>query len=111
ALHGIWSWISEENERVIIDFIRRKLRVGGVLYVSYNTQPGLSGMVPFRHLLMQHADMLGGSGRGIVGRIDAALGFAERLLPLNPAFAVANPTIGERFKAMQGHNRSYLAHE
>ncbi len=111
ALHGIWSWVSEENERVIIDFIRRKLRVGGVLYVSYNTQPGLSGMVPFRDLLMQYGDMLGGSGRGIVGRIDAALSFAERLLPLNPAFAVANPTIGERFKLMQGHSRSYLAHE
>ena len=41
GLHGIWSWISDENRAVIVDFVRRKLAVGGVLYVSYNTQPGL----------------------------------------------------------------------
>jgi hypothetical protein len=43
GLHGIWSWISDENRAVIVDFVRRKLNVGGVLYVSYNTQPGLGG--------------------------------------------------------------------
>ena len=31
GLHGIWSWISDENRAVIVDFIRRKLKVGGVL--------------------------------------------------------------------------------
>ena len=30
GLHGIWSWISDENRHVIVDFIRRKLNVGGV---------------------------------------------------------------------------------
>ena len=25
GLHGIWSWISDENRAVIVDFIRRKL--------------------------------------------------------------------------------------
>jgi len=37
GLHGIWSWISDENRRVIADFVGRKLKVGGVLYISYNT--------------------------------------------------------------------------
>ncbi|MEH6446991.1 MAG: class I SAM-dependent methyltransferase [Oceanospirillaceae bacterium] len=32
ALHGIWTWISDENRHIIIDFIRRKLRPGGVVY-------------------------------------------------------------------------------
>ena len=40
CLHGIWSWVSNENRAIIVDFIRRKLKVGGVLYISYNTQPG-----------------------------------------------------------------------
>jgi hypothetical protein len=31
GLHGIWSWISDENRAVIVDFVRRKLAVGGVL--------------------------------------------------------------------------------
>lgn len=40
GLHGIWSWISDENRVVIVDFIKKKLKVGGVLYISYNTLPG-----------------------------------------------------------------------
>ena len=28
GLHGIWSWISDENRAVIVDFIRRKLKAG-----------------------------------------------------------------------------------
>ena len=42
----IWSWVSEENQRVIVDFVRRKLKVGGLLYISYNCQPGFAAMVP-----------------------------------------------------------------
>lgn len=34
GLHGIWSWISDENRAIVVDFIRRKLKVGGVLYIS-----------------------------------------------------------------------------
>jgi hypothetical protein len=35
GLHGIWSWISNENRAVIVDFIRKKLKVGGVLVYAY----------------------------------------------------------------------------
>ena len=111
ALHGIWSWISEENQRVIIDFIGRKLKVGGAIYISYNTQPGFAAMVPLRHLLLQQAETAAGPGRGILAQIDAALAFVDRLLAVNPGFAAANPTIGPRFDAIKKQNRNYLAHE
>ena len=111
GLHGIWSWISDENRSVIVDFIRRKLKVGGVVYISYNTQPGWAAMVPMRDLLTEHAQVMGADGVGIVNRIDAALDFAGKLLATNPAYARANPQIAERLKQIQGHNRNYLAHE
>ena len=87
GVHGIWSWISDENRGVIVDFIRRKLKVGGVLYISYNTQPGWAAMVPMRDLLTEHAEVMGASGAGIVPRIDAALGFVDKLFATNPAYA------------------------
>lgn len=59
GVHGIWSWISDENRTIIVDFLRRKLRVGGVLYVSYNTQPGWAAMVPLRDLLTAHCKAMG----------------------------------------------------
>ena len=111
GLHGIWSWISDENRAVIVDFIRRKLKVGGVLYISYNTQPGWAAMVPMRDLLTEHAQVMGADGAGIVNRIDAALDFAGKLLATNPAYARANPQIADRLKKIQSHNRNYLAHE
>ena len=111
GLHGIWSWISDENRKIITDFARRKLKVGGVLFVSYNTQPGWAAMVPMRELFVEHAAVMGAPGQGRVSRVDAALGFAEKLLTTNPQFARANPMVAERLKKISAHNRNYVAHE
>ena len=111
GLHGIWSWISDANRAVIVDFVRRKLKVGGLLYISYNTLPGWAAFAPMRHLMTEHAEVLGSAGRGIVSRIDGAIDFAEKLLATNPTFLRANPLVGERLQQMKAHNRHYLAHE
>ena len=111
GLHGIWSWISDENRTVIVDFIRRKLKVGGVLYISYNTLPGWASFAPMRHLMTEHAEVLGSEGHGIVNRVNGALEFAEKLLVTNPTYARANPTVTERIEKMKAHDRNYLAHE
>lgn len=111
GLHGIWSWISDENRQVIVDFIRKKLKVGGVLYISYNTLPGWASFAPMRHLMTEHAQVLGSTGGGIVRRIDGAIDFAEKLLQTNPLFLRANPLVGERIKKIKEQNRHYVAHE
>lgn len=111
GLHGIWSWISDENRAVIVDFVRRKLKVGGVLYISYNTLPGWAAFAPMRHLMTEHSEIIGAEGRGIVSRIDDAIVFAEKLLATNPLFSRANPLVGERIKKLKEQNRHYLAHE
>jgi SAM-dependent methyltransferase len=111
GLHGIWSWISDENRAVIVEFIRRKLKVGGVLYISYNTLPGWGTFAPMRHLMTEHAEVIGADGVGIVSRIDGALDFTEKLLATNPLFARANPLVNDKIKQINAQNRHYLAHE
>lgn len=111
GLHGIWSWVSEENQATIVDFIRRKLNVGGVLYISYNTQPGWSAMAPVRHLLSEHAEVMAAPGRGILSRVDAAFDFVSSFLNVNPGFLRANPAIVDKLKRVKGQNQRYLAHE
>jgi SAM-dependent methyltransferase len=111
GLHGIWSWISDQNRAVIVDFVRRKLKVGGVLYVSYNTLPGWATFAPMRHLMVAHADTIGATGHGIVQRINGALDFAGRLLATEPTYARANPQVGDRIRNMKDQSRHYLAHE
>jgi len=110
SLHGIWAWVSDENRAVIVDFIRRKLKVGGVLYISYNTQPGWAAMLPMRNLLSHYFESQTKGGT-ILSRVDSTLAFADQLMALNPLFARANPQIAQRIEKIKGQNRAYIAHE
>ena len=111
GLHGIWSWISPENRQVIIDFLRRKLKVGGICYISYNTYPGWSAVAPLRHLLNQHADTMSPQGIGILPRIDAAMKFTQTLLDTNPVFSRAYPGVAQRMESLRKQDPNYLAGE
>ncbi|WP_253189748.1 class I SAM-dependent methyltransferase [Paraburkholderia fungorum] len=117
--HGIWSWVSEENRALIVEFIRRKLKPGGVLYLSYNTQPGWTPMLPVRELMHQHfqLSMVSGPREGSVAeghtqtRIEAAVDFARAVFATQPGYALVNPLLAERVDALSGESPNYLAHE
>ena len=111
GLHGVWSWISEENRSLIVQFVRKYLRVGGVLYISYNTLPGWGTFAPIRHLMARHADIMGSQGDGVKTRVDQALDFTERLLQTKPKFATAVPLTEERLAQAKSQDSAYLAHE
>lgn len=111
GLHGIWTWVSDDNRQVLVDFARRKLKPGGVLYISYNTLPGWSAMAPMRHLLSQYAETMAVPGQGILEKINSALGFGRQLLDSQPAFARAQPQLAEWLQRLGTQNRQYLAHE
>ncbi len=111
ALHGIWSWISAENIQHIVNFIHRKLKVGGVVYVSYNTLPGWSSFSPFRHLLTNYIDSQSADGTSIQNRLESALVFSDKLLETQPAYAQSNPNAINRLNAIKEQSRHYLAHE
>ncbi|NVO07777.1 MAG: methyltransferase regulatory domain-containing protein [Rhodoferax sp.] len=111
GLHGIWSWVSDANRTVLVDFIRRKLKVGGVLYISYNALPGWSGFAPVRHVLTQHATQMGAPGAGTQSHIDDALHYLDTLMATQPAYASSYAQVAERIAALKGKGRDYLAHE
>lgn len=111
GLHGVWSWVSAENRDCIVDFVQRRLKIGGVLYVSYNTLPGWASFGPMRHLLVQHAAVMGTPGAPLEQRIDGALAFAEALMATEPQFGRAHPVVRDRLAHFRHHSRAYLAHE
>ncbi len=61
VMHGIYSWVSEENRAQVRTFIRKFLKPGGVVYNSYNCLPGWSESSPLRHYLMAQANSISGS--------------------------------------------------
>ncbi len=77
SLHGIYSWITARNRQAIVDFIRRNLKVGGLVYISYNALPGWSAAMPMQALMLRHGQH---SSESILTRIEQALNFTGELL-------------------------------
>ncbi len=108
TLHGIYAWISEENRRHIARFIRRKLKPGGLVYVSYNCMPGWAQMAPFQRLVREHANL---NPDRSDRQMEAALAFMESLKTAEARYFAQNPVVGTRMKGLADKDRHYLAHE
>lgn len=111
CLHGIWTWVSEENRQLIMAFIRKNLKVGGVVYVSYNTQVGWAQIMPLRRLMVQHTQRMGAPGEGTAQRIRQALQFADQVIKTNPLHATANSQVSPKLQELLSQDPHYLAHE
>jgi hypothetical protein len=111
GLHGVWSWISDRNRDVVADFLRRKLRVGGVLYVSYNTLAGNAAFLPVQELLTRHVEIRADAGQRPEESIAGALEFAASVLAASPQFSESNPHVAKRLATLRGENPTYLVHE
>lgn len=110
VLHGIWTWVSDENRRVIVDILRKRLKIGGAVYFSYNSLPGWASAMPLRHLLALHVQAAGEQG-DVVSRIDGAMAFAGRLADSGAGYFNVNPYAKSRLDGLKDQNRNYLAHE
>lgn len=110
SLHGIWSWISTENQKHIVEFARRFLKPGGVFYNSYNCFPGWAPNSPMRELLILH-DKFAENESNTYKRVEDALNFVDRLIKANPAYVQRVPSFAATFENARKHNHDYLAHE
>src|SRR5262249_27428649 len=88
TLHGVWSWINAENRGHILAFIDRHLAPGGVVYLSYNTLPGLASVLPLRELMRDAYERLPGAAEV---RVDAGVKFAERVRTAGAQYFNVNP--------------------
>ena len=108
TLHGVYSWVSAENRKNIVDFIRCNLKAGGVVYVSYNCLPGWAPVAPIRQLLISCADMDSGL---LEEQIDSSVEFVKRLKSMDLSYFSDNPSSGNFFDELSKRSRNYLAHE
>lgn len=108
VLHGILSWISPENRTAIVEFARRTLKPGGVVYVSYNALPGWAAAMPLRELMTLHASADAGD---TVSRIGRSLEFAKKVQEAGSGYFGTNPQVAPRLERLHGMSRNYLAHE
>jgi SAM-dependent methyltransferase len=67
--HGVYTWVDAAAQADLIGFVDRRLKPGGLLYLSYDCLPGWAGDMPLQHLLKT----LTASGSGdSIARLDSA---------------------------------------
>jgi SAM-dependent methyltransferase len=108
SLHGIYSWIAPEHRATIVEFIKRKLKPGGLVYISYNCLPGWAPGAPMRHLMYLHGKAQGGP---TITRLDPAIAFIGKLIEAEGKYFTVNPGLKPRYEALTKNNKNYLAHE
>jgi SAM-dependent methyltransferase len=108
ALHGVWSWIARENRDAIVAFIYEKLKPGGIVYISYNAQPGWAAIAPLRQLMVEsqrHKSEMDAAGVG------EAIALAAKMRSIEAGYFKANPAAGANLDLITKMGRNYLMHE
>lgn len=110
SLHGIWSWISHENQAIVLKFIRQYLKPNGIVYISYNCLTGWAANMPVRELFHSHFKF-NSKSHNPLQKVKDSLDFSEVLLQQNPAFAIRNPNALHKVVELKKQNPNYLIHE
>lgn len=108
VMHGVYTWVERSVRSDIHQFIRDKLIAGGLVYNSYNSQPGWATVHPIQHLMMEVSRR---SSRDSLSIITEAQRQLKSLVEHSSAFVTQNPGVKSRLERMESQDRAYLAHE
>lgn len=110
--HGIWSWVSEDNRRLIEQFVAKQLKVGGVFVFSYNALPGWSVFAPVRDFMLHYADTSVATSAPIVDKLNAAMHEVEQMRAIPaPLSLLQQPLVEARLQQMRLQDPNHLVHE
>ena len=107
-LHGIYSWISQENRAAIVSFIGQRLKPGGTVYVSYNCMPGWAAIAPLQRLIREHADRHPNRSDQAAAE---AIDYAAKIQEGGALYFARNPQLKDRLESIKKQNKNYIAHE
>lgn len=108
VLHGIYSWVNQENRSYVERLLQRLLRPGGLVYVSYNCLPGWTQEAPVRRLLTELAQRVGGT---VVEKLTNAKKLLTTALDLPLNFTQLNPHSRQVIETLTTQDPHYLVHE
>lgn len=109
SLHGVWSWIEAELRENIVDFLYRKLKPGGVVYISYNCAVGRSVDDPMRRLLVAAERISSQSGRD--ARVTDAITTVQAIAEAGARYFQQNGHVHDSLKELLNTDQAYVEHE
>jgi len=109
AMHGIFSWVSAKNRQALVALIAKRLKPGGLLYVSYDCMPGWAGVAPLRRIMARH--FAPRPGMPSPAAMERALAYSDSLRAAEARFHRLFPDVDARMERLKKLPRAYLAHE
>jgi SAM-dependent methyltransferase len=106
--HGVLSWISPANRRHLFGAVAKRLKAGGLVYLSYNVTTGWAAMVPVRALMRM---LTVASPDRTDAAVPGVLDFVDRLKQAGALYFQANPAIETRLTDIRKQDPRYIAHE
>ncbi|HSZ88487.1 MAG TPA: class I SAM-dependent methyltransferase [Acetobacteraceae bacterium] len=106
--HGVLSWISPANREHLVGAVAKRLKPGGLVYLSYNVTTGWTGMVPVR-VLMRMLTVASPERTDLA--VPGVLDFVDRLKQAGASFFTANPALENRLTDIRKQDARYIAHE
>jgi SAM-dependent methyltransferase len=106
--HGVYTWIDLESQRVLRQFIDRRLKPGGLVYLSYNAMPGWARDLPFQRLVRELGLTFPGDN---AARFAAAAGIICALAAARVPALEASFTVRELDQRPEDYAPAYLVHE
>jgi SAM-dependent methyltransferase len=106
--HGVLSWISPQNQRLLIETIGRRLRAGGLAYIGYNVTTGWGAMTPIHTLMRLMAES---RPERTDLAVPAIFEQVTRLKDAGARFFPTNPAVATRLESLQKQDARYFAHE
>lgn len=110
SLHGIWSWVRDVDRDTILKFISQKLNPGGLLYISYNVNPGWAPFLPLRNIMKYHYDLLGNNTSSSSERVRNSLEFLKNINE-HSGYVKLYDKLSTRVDSLSDHGEDYIAHE
>jgi SAM-dependent methyltransferase len=108
AMHGVYAWISEAAREALLALIAARLSAEGLLYVSYNANPGWAAAAPLRQFFLDYTEGMGGDP---VANVAATIRHLKELRDKGAGYFAENPAAGAVLEEMAGKDIRYVAHE
>lgn len=109
VLHGVWSWIAKPVRDGAAAAIKQCLTPGGLVYNSYNAQPGWHSGSILRELLM--AVSQAEADQSQLEGLRRAVTMARRLNEVGAMVFKVYPGLGQRLQTLEKHDLRYVANE
>lgn len=108
VLHGVYTWVNEENRNYIRKIIDKLIKPGGLVYISYNSLPGSMSRSVIQRLILENAVGLNDTSNNLAIN---GLKLAQYLAQSGADFAKKDSDILKSISDNLSQSKNYLSHE